>query len=455
MRLLTGNHRGRAGGEVRTRRRVIALVLVLCASGILGWLIYRDTATSSSKSARATSDLRLPTPTSSAQPSARARTPAHTTPPALRRPPFRTMRRQPPAVGLRIVRLVDPRRVIHNANGTAGPRTLITIVRYPAQGQPGAVDLADAPFARPATGLPLIVFGHGFAVTPAPYSRLLVAWARAGYIVAAPVFPLENSNAPGGPKEADLVNQPGDMSFVISSLLAAANVRGSVFAGMIDPRRIAVAGQSDGGDTALATAYDPSVRDPRIAAAVILSGAEDPFAHAFAFSSIGPALLATQGTADTVNPPSMTNAFYNIAPSPKYLLELLGASHQPPYTQPGPQLATVERVTIAFLGAYLKLDARAGQRLLSRTLAGPDAVLHARPFSSSSNTSPGIISPPGSASPGTVSPSRGAPPGTVTGKDAAGFNIGVGCSDDRSSLLPGCNDSPSYNPDGTRQQPHG
>lgn len=45
------------------------------------------------------------------------------------------------------------------------------------------------------------------------------------------------------------------------------------------------------------------------------------------------------------------------------------------------------------------------------------------------------------------------PPGTVTGKDAAGFNIGVHCSDDRSSPLPGCNDSPSYNPDGTRQQP--
>jgi hypothetical protein len=258
------------------------------------------------------------------------------------------------------------------------------------------------------------------------------------------VFPLENADAPGGPHEADLVNQPADMSFVISSLLAARQPGTTGFAGTIDPRGIAVAGQSDGGDTALATAFDPSVQDPRIAAAVILSGAEDPFAHAFAFSSIGPALLATQGTADTVNPPSMTNAFYNIAPSPKYLLELLGASHQPPYTQPGPQLATVERVTIAFLDAYLRLDARAGQRLLSRSLAGPDAVLHASPFSPSSSASPKIISPPGGAS-----------PGTVTGKDAAGFNIGVGCSDDRSSSLPGCNDSPSYNPDGTRQQPHG
>jgi len=442
---------------------MVALLVALGALAISGWLVYRDAATSPAKPARAAQSPHLPNPppsstrsrTSSEHRPARKRMPARIAPAVVKHVPRLTVSRLPPAVGLRIVRLVDMRRVIHDANGAVGPRTLITVVRYPAQGPRGAVDLPGAPFAPTSTGFPLIVFGHGFAVTPAPYSQLLVAWARAGYIVAAPVFPLENANAPGGPHEADLVNQPADMSFVISSLLAARGPGTTGFAGMIDPQGIAVAGQSDGGDTALATAYDPSVRDPRIAAAVILSGAEDPFAHAFAFSSIGPALLATQGTADTVNPPSMTNAFYNIAPGPKYLLELRGASHQPPYTQPGPQLATVERVTIAFLGAYLKLDARAGQRLLSRTLAGPDAVLHARPVSSSSSASPGIISPPGSASPGTVSPARGASPGTVTGKDAAGFNIGVGCSADRSSSLPGCNDSPSYNPDGTRQQPHG
>ncbi len=252
-------------------------------------------------------------------------------------------------------------------------------MRYPADGPRGAVDIPAAPVAPAATGFPLIVFGHGFAVTPAPYSRLLVAWARAGYVVAAPVFPQENANAPGGPREADLVNQPGDMSFVISSLLDATSPGLTGFAGMIDPRRIAVAGQSDGGDTALATAYDPSVRDPRVSAAVVLSGAEDPFAPAFSFDRSGPALLATQGTADTVNPPSMTNAFYGIAPSPKYLLELLGASHQPPYTRPGPQLATVERVTIAFLDAYVKRDARARHRLLSPAIAGPGAALRASP----------------------------------------------------------------------------
>lgn len=358
-----------------------ALVVAIGGLGIIGWLVYRDAATSPSTSVQATHVLPLANhPPSSPHLSAPTKKPKIVAAPVVRRRlPARTVSRLPPAVGLRIVRLVDTGRVIQDANGAAAPRTLITLVRYPAQGPRGAVDLTGAPVAPTATGFPLIVFGHGFAVTPAPYSQLLVAWARAGYVVAAPVFPLENANAVGGPHEADLVNQPQDMRFVISSLLAATDRGTTAFAGMIDPRGIAVAGQSDGGDTALATAYDPSVRDPRVAAAVILSGAEDPFAPAFSFEQFGPPLLATQGTADTVNPPSMTDAFYNIAPRPKYLLELLGASHQPPYTEPGPQLATVERVTIAFFNAYLKLDARDRDRLLSAGIAGAGAVLRASP----------------------------------------------------------------------------
>jgi hypothetical protein len=61
-----------------------------------------------------------------------------------------------------------------------------------------------------------VIFGHGFAVTPGIYTPLLQYWARAGYVVAAPIFPLGNANAPGGPNESDLVNQPRDMSFVIT-----------------------------------------------------------------------------------------------------------------------------------------------------------------------------------------------------------------------------------------------
>ncbi len=217
------------------------------------------------------------------------------------------------------------------------PRRLVTVIRYPtgAKGQ-----------------LPLIVFGHGFAVTPADYFRLLNSWAAAGYVVAAPVFPLENLHAPGGPDESDLINQPRDMSFVITSMLALTGVKGNILSGRIDARQIGVAGQSDGGETALAMAYDRFFLDPRVRAAAILSGAVIPGTGLY-FPRGTPPLLATQGTADTVNRPHFTYDFFALARRPKYLLSLLGASHLSPYTYQQPQLSIIARVTTAFFDLYL------------------------------------------------------------------------------------------------------
>ena len=86
---------------------------------------------------------------------------------------------------------------------------------------------------------------------------------------------------------------------------------------------------------------------------MILSGAEIPFVPGFTFSATSPPLLATQGTADVVNLPAATRAFYLAAPEPKYLLTLYGAAHLPPYSYEEPQLGIVERTTIAFLNLYL------------------------------------------------------------------------------------------------------
>jgi dienelactone hydrolase len=234
------------------------------------------------------------------------------------------------------------------------PRTLVTEIRYP----------------RAPGRFPLVVFGHGFAVTPGIYGHLLTAWARAGYVVAAPLFPLENADAPGGPNEGDIVNQPADVSFVITEML-----RSRSFRGRLDSRAIGVTGQSDGGNTALAVGYSVH-RDGRVRAAVILSGGEVPPVAAMAFSAGEPPLLATQGTADTINPPSFTQAFFDLAPRPKYRLDLLGAGHLPPYTGVAPWALVTERTTTAFFDFYLKGERSALGRMRAAGNVPGVAALH-------------------------------------------------------------------------------
>jgi len=241
-----------------------------------------------------------------------------------------------PAVRVRVFHFVDGSRLLRLPDGRHVARSLPTVVRYPASKGPR----------------PLIVFAHGYALLPATYARLLRAWAQAGYVVAAPAFPGEKADAPGGPEESDLVNEPRDVSFVIDRLLALNTRRGSALAHRIDPGRIAVAGHSDGAVAALAVADERRVRDPRVRAAIVMSGARP--AAMDSFPRHGPPLLAVQGTADPINAPATTAAYFRLARRPKFLLWLLRASHLPPYTTQEPQLGIVERATVAFLDHYLE-----------------------------------------------------------------------------------------------------
>jgi dienelactone hydrolase len=225
-------------------------------------------------------------------------------------------------------------------DGRVVPRVLHTMLWVP----PGA-----GPF-------PLVVFAHGFDITPAPYAAMLRWWAHAGFVVAAPVFPRTSPGAPGGPDEGDLVNQPGDLSAVITWLIRASRARTGAFHHLVDPHAVAVAGQSDGAITALLSSVHRGYRDRRVRAGLILSGAVLSSLPGYAFGPGGPPLLVAQGTADRTNLPRYGYGVFDDAVSarePAFLLRLLGAGHLPPYTTEQPELGVVQRVTTDFLRVYL------------------------------------------------------------------------------------------------------
>jgi predicted dienelactone hydrolase len=196
---------------------------------------------------------------------------------------------------------------------------------------------------------PLIVFAHGYSVGVTPYIRVCQAWARAGFVVAAPEFPLTDKAVAGANlDEGDLANQPGDVSFVTTALLGANQTPGSPLAGRIDPQRIVVAGHSDGADTALAVAYLPGKADPRIGAAIV--DAPDPLpvpAGAAKLVSRVP-LLLIHGDHDSIAPFAGSQRVLTQLSAPGWFLILRGADHLPPIQGPSPWTSTLDRVTTDF-----------------------------------------------------------------------------------------------------------
>lgn len=52
--------------------------------------------------------------------------------------------------------------------------------------------------APPHGSYPLIVFAHGCGESARDFAPMLEAWAAAGYVVAAPDFPVSSLRSPGG-----------------------------------------------------------------------------------------------------------------------------------------------------------------------------------------------------------------------------------------------------------------
>src|SRR5262249_6705495 len=104
------------------------------------------------------------------------------------------------AVGTHTVTLVDSSRSTPaNVNAPGPPdRTLPTLAVYPAPGGRGAGRPGDAPRAGAPYGSPLAVSAQGLTSTGGASLPFLSRLAAAGFVVAAPDFPLSRHDAPGG-----------------------------------------------------------------------------------------------------------------------------------------------------------------------------------------------------------------------------------------------------------------
>ena len=199
--------------------------------------------------------------------------------------------------------------------------TLPVTVRYPTVGVAGAGEYVDA---SPAGSAPLIVFAHGFDTTEDTYRLLLHDLAAAGFIVAAPDFPLSTSAASGSPVEGDEGEQAGDISFVIDRLLAGD--AGPALTAAVRPGPVGVVGHSDGAVTALLAAFSPAYADDRIGAVVDVSGAFDDYGGRW-FTTADPPLLALHGADDELNPVSRDETLVDSDPGAATLVVVDGASH--------------------------------------------------------------------------------------------------------------------------------
>ena len=244
---------------------------------------------------------------------------------------------------------VDPTRgtMARGSRAATSNRTLPTSVRYP--GNPDG----RGPF-------PVVVFAEGFNISVRDYAPLLDDLASRGYVVVAPEFPMATTIYDGNPSQADLDNEPGDVRFVLTSVMDTA-AAGGPLQGLIDPDRVAIMGHSDGAYVAAVIGYDPTFRDRRFTAAVILSGQAGDI-HSSPGLDGSPPLLVAHGTADEINPYWIGPAIQAAVSPPHYLLTIAGARHLAPFTD-APIRPAVSEVIASFLDLHLRGIAGAAETL--------------------------------------------------------------------------------------------
>jgi len=229
--------------------------------------------------------------------------------------------------------------------------------------------------------LPVLLMAHGFGGLPEKFDAFARTVAAAGFVVAAPAFPLTNDNAPGGHDAGfrDFINQPVDLSFVLSQLLQASRTPPDPLAGTIDTAAIAVLGHSLGGTTAVGLTRKACCVDDRVRALILVAAAV-PLADAFGSDAavIDLPTLIIQGTADQSVAYTTAPAYYEHIGPPRFLLGLIGVDHsealESQVEPPLPAREATQRASITFLDAVFRDASARFRATLSDFAAAGDIV---------------------------------------------------------------------------------
>jgi predicted dienelactone hydrolase len=148
---------------------------------------------------------------------------------------------------------------------------------------------------------PLVIYSHGYMSQYKEGEYILEFLASHGYVAVSVDFPLSTGSSPGGAVLSDIVNQPGDVSFLIDQMLSRTKQPENLLYGRVDGDRIAALGLSLGGLTTELTAFDPKRKDPRIRAAISMAGPSQFLTPEF-FDGNSIPFMYIGGTADAIVP---------------------------------------------------------------------------------------------------------------------------------------------------------
>lgn len=232
-------------------------------------------------------------------------------------------------------------------------RVLVTTIEYPR----------DA--TRP---LPLIVLAHGLNGHPDELDDLIESWARAGFLVATPLFPRTNVTDQGKAVLADSAEYPGDLSFVITGVLAmSSSGTPNPLQNRVDPRHIGAAGISLGGMAVYGLVSASCCLDRRVNAAILMSAVHPDFPSGKYVRQKIPAMLI-HGDADTGY--RYSERTYPTLAAPKWFITLRGGRHGPPFEDASDEFDDFVRdTTTGFWDRYLNDNAAAAARIVREVAA--------------------------------------------------------------------------------------